>query len=158
MERDTLSDRPRRHIEDDRRWVGIIATHNLEAQLGYANSRLKVGRGVAGNCCSCVSLQLIFRNGPVEGLEAAFYPVLELSISFRELSKYFILTRRSVPQTNARIEAHHVPGAEAMPGRYVFVQLSHGGGAFSCATQIAEAMRCTPALRPPPSRFPRSES
>jgi hypothetical protein len=80
---------------------------------------------MAGYGCSYVSLQFIFANGPVEGLEAAFYAVLELSISFRELSKYFILTRRSVPQPNARIEAHHVPGAEAMPGGYVFVQLTH---------------------------------
>ena len=114
-------------------------------------------RGGGWYRCSYVSLQLIFHNGPVEGFIAALYAVLELSISLRKLSKYFIWTRRGVPRPDALIEAHHVPGDEAMPGRYMFVQLSHCG-AFSCVAQTAKAKRCTPALPLPPCRFPRSES
>ena len=80
---------------------------------------------MAGDGCSCISLQLIFRNGPVKGLKATFYAVLELPIPFRKLSKYFIWTRRSVPRPKALMEAHHVSGTEAMTGRYVLVQLIH---------------------------------
>jgi hypothetical protein len=76
-----------------------------------------------------------------------------------------VWTRRSLPRWKALAEAHHVPGDEAMPGRVLFVQLSHCE-AFSCVA--AEAGRCTPALRSPlahrhfrhqplaPTRCPRS--
>ena len=76
---------------------------------------LKGGRGAACDGCSYVRLQLIFRDGAVEGLKAAFYAVLALSIPLRKLGNYFIWTRRSVPRRNALAEAHHVPGDEAMP-------------------------------------------
>ena len=100
----------------------------------------------AGDRCSYVRLQLIFFNGAVEGLTAAFYAVLELSIPLRQLSNYMVWPRRSLPRWKALAEAHHVPGDEAMPGRFLFVQLSHCE-AFSCVA--AEARRCTPALRSP---------
>jgi hypothetical protein len=79
----------------------------------------------AGDGCSYVRLYLIFRNGAVEGLEAAFYSVLELSIPLRQLSNDFVWTRCSVTGWNALAKAHHVPSDEAMPGRFMFVQLSH---------------------------------
>jgi hypothetical protein len=47
-------------------------------------------------CChdsdrrSYVNLQLIFGNGAVEGLTAAFYAVLQLSIPLRKLSNYIV--------------------------------------------------------------------
>ena len=82
-------------------------------------------RGGGWYRCSYVSLQLIFRNGPVEGLVAALYAVLELSIPLRKLSKYFVWTRRRVPRSSALAEAHQVPGDEAMPGRFMFVQVTH---------------------------------
>jgi hypothetical protein len=85
----------------------------------------------AGDGCSYVRLYLIFRNGAVEGLEAAFYSVLELSIPLRQLSNDFVWTRCSVTGWNALAKAHHVPSDEAMPGRFMFVQLSHCE-AFSC--------------------------
>ena len=47
-------------------------------------------RGGGWSRCSYVSLQLIFHYGPVEGLIAALYAVLELSIPLRKLSKYFV--------------------------------------------------------------------
>ena len=137
--------------------VAAIALANKIARMAWGPGLGSKKRGGGGYRCSYVSLQLIFRNGPVEGLIAALYAVLELSIPLRKLSKYFIWTRRSVQRPNALIEAHHVPGAEAMPGRYMFVQLTDCG-AFSCTAQIAEAKRCTPVLRPPPCRFPRYES
>jgi hypothetical protein len=80
-----------------------------------------------------VRFQLIFRNGAVEGLVSAFYAVLELPIPLRKLSNYFVWTRRSVPRWNSLAEAHHVPGDEAMPGRFVLVQLSHCES-FSCVS------------------------
>ena len=78
-----------------------------------------------GDRCFYVRLQLVFHNGSVKGLIAAFYAVLELSIPLRKLSEYFVWTRRSVPRSSALAEAHHVPGDEAMRGRFMFVQLSH---------------------------------
>ena len=39
---------------------------------------------------SYVNLQLIFGNGAVEGLTAAFYAVLQLSIPLRKLSNYIV--------------------------------------------------------------------
>jgi hypothetical protein len=78
------------------------------------------------DCDRCyVSFQLIFCNGAVEGLEAAFYAVLELSISLRKLSNYIVGTRCSLPRRIALAETHHVPGDESMLGTFVFVQLSH---------------------------------
>ena len=75
--------------------------------------------------CSYVSLQLIFCNGAVEGLTAALYSVLELSIPLRKLSNYVVWTRRSLSRGIALAEPHHVPGNESMPGTFMFVQLAH---------------------------------
>ena len=86
-----------------------------EAQLKHAGARgTKGGRDAACDGCSHVGLQLIFRDGAVEGLKAALYAVLELSIPLRKLGNYFVWTRRSVPRRNTLAEAHHVPGDEAM--------------------------------------------
>ena len=78
-----------------------------------------------GYGCSYVWVYLIFRNAAVEGLEAAFYSVLMLSIPLRQLGNDFVWTRCSVTGWNALAKAHHVPSDEAMPGRFMFVQLSH---------------------------------
>src|SRR3990172_2049620 len=114
----------------------------------YRGSGALEGEAAAGDRCSYVRLQIIFFNGAVEGLTAAFYAVLELSIPLRQLNNYMVWPRRSLPRWKALAEAHHVPGDEAMPGRFMFVQLSHCE-AFSCVAQTAEARRCTPALRSP---------
>ena len=53
------------------------------------------------------------------------YAVLELSIPLRQLGNDFVWTRCSVTGWNALAKAHHVPSDEAMPGRFMFVQLSH---------------------------------
>ncbi len=78
-----------------------------------------------------VRLELVFCNGAVEGLAAAFYAILALSIALRKLSNDFVWTRRSVSRWKAFAEAHHVPGHEALPGRFMFVQWSHRE-ALSC--------------------------
>ena len=71
-----------------------------DAQNGHAGARgTKGGRDAACDSCSYIGLQLIFRDCAVEGLKAAFYPVLELSIPLRKLGNYFIWTRRSVPRS-----------------------------------------------------------
>jgi hypothetical protein len=54
-----------------------------------------------------------------------FYAVLELSVPLGKLSNDSVGTKRSVPRWKALAEAHHVPGDEAMPGRFMFVQLFH---------------------------------
>ena len=47
-------------------------------------------RGGGWSRYSYLSLQLIFHYGPVEGLIAALYAVLKLSIPLWKLSKYFV--------------------------------------------------------------------
>ena len=71
-----------------------------------------------------VGLQLMFCNGAEEGLTAAFYAVLELSIPLRKLSNYIVWTRRSLARRIALAETHNIPGDESMAGTFVFVQLS----------------------------------
>ena len=60
-------------------------------------------------------LQLIFRDGAVERLTAAFYAVLELSIPLGKLRNDFVWTRRSLARWIALAEAHQVPGEETVP-------------------------------------------
>jgi hypothetical protein len=87
-----------------------------------------------------VRLYLIFHNGAVEGLEAALYSVLELSIPLWKLSNYFVWIRRSVTGWNALDKTHYVPCDETMPRGFMFVQLSHCE-AFSCLVETAEEAR-----------------
>jgi hypothetical protein len=61
-----------------------------------------------------LDFQLILFDGAVEGLTAAFYSVLELSIPLRKLAHDLVWTRSSLPWWIALAEVHHVPGKEAV--------------------------------------------
>ena len=66
--------------------------------------------------------QLILFDGAVEGLTAAFYSVLELTIPLRKLAHDLVWTRRSLPRWIALGEVHHVSGKEAVLRRVLFGQ------------------------------------
>ena len=78
--------------------------------------------------------QLVLFNSAVEGLTAAFYSVLELSIPREKLSNNMVWARRSLPRWIAPAEAHHAPSDEAMTGGFVFVPSFHCEG-FSCVAR-----------------------
>jgi hypothetical protein len=69
--------------------------------------------------------ELVLRNCAVEGLAAAFYAVLELTIPIGKSSDDLVWTRSGVPWWNALAEAYYLSDDEAMPRR--FLQLSHRG-------------------------------
>ena len=96
--------------------------------------------GAVRNRVLYVRLELIFFNGAVEGLTAALYAVLELSIPLWKLRNDLVWASRSLPRWKTLAEAHHVSGNEAMRRGFLLVKFFHCG-AFWCAT--AEARRCT---------------
>ncbi len=63
-------------------------------------------------------LQLILFDSAVEGLTAALYAVLELSVPLRKLTHDRVWTGRSLPRWIALAEVHRVPGKKAMPGPF----------------------------------------
>ena len=88
-----------------------------------------------GTCrCLLLRLELIFFDGAVEGLTAAFDAVLALPIARRQLRNDMVWPRRRLPRWIALAEVHHTPGDEAMTGWFVFVQSSHREG-LSCVAQ-----------------------
>lgn len=77
----------------------------------------------------------------MEGLAAAFYAVLELSVTLRKLRNDIVRTRRSLARGIALAEPHHVPGDESMPGSFMFVQL------LQLRSLVSRDQLCTPASR-----------
>jgi len=70
-----------------------------------------------------VQLEFVLRDGAIEGLAAAFYAVLRLSIPLGKLSNYIVWAGRGLPRGKALAEAHRVSGDEAMRKVHVIYSL-----------------------------------